>query len=613
MKLNCDNIIPCGEEAKYRILILHDGFDQDTDPFRVTLQWGFDGDQLTIDKRQMIRDDEGNYYIAFDTSQMRGKVTAVCSFDVPDLDFPDGLRTEVNRQYLCIVVKSPSPRFLCTPPFGGDSEVVYKRTSRPNITPYVPVLTSTGDTLLTKNGEYIYVKKSGNMKEYRLSQTGPELEALLEKIDEMGVVHATYAELVEMRDEGKFIPGVTYRITDYVTTVSGPVDSYLNVSTLRSAGHAFDILVTALDEKTLSNDAKAIQHSDSDEDYFHGSRLSDWKLKYSLDNDTALFLYADTDNGKGVIYGLTDEFGNNALYDFKNVQTLRYPMTTSAVKNSDVDGNDLRFISYYYTTGKFADRTSNPYKLHRHEGYFTESWMASQDDIVSAFPSLNLSASGTRIFCLLSERFSDYDAFCLCGTPVWLYTFSFDNGEDFLDPSLNGNIKNVILRQPLNGPWNMNVFINSNSMAPSPRESIIDATGCTLTGTFNSTFIGNYSYAARAINDSTVNAETCFFAGGISNSKIYSMEDSWFYFNMEYTTIEQMYGVTSYNAFEHCVFEGYIDECNIYTTANKEIQSLHTYGSISGLDIDVDDDDYLKFAAMTSDDPALRIWKPADE
>lgn len=148
MKLNCDNIIPCGEEAKYRILILHDGFDQDTDPFRVTLQWGFDGDNMVIDKSQMIRDTSGNYYIKFDTSRMSGKVMAVCSFDVPDSDFPDGLRTEVNRQYLCIVVRNPSPRFLCTPPFSGDSEVVYKRTSIPNIS-------SPGNLLYESGGLYL--------------------------------------------------------------------------------------------------------------------------------------------------------------------------------------------------------------------------------------------------------------------------------------------------------------------------------------------------------------------------------------------------------------------------------------------------------------------------
>lgn len=46
--------------------------------------------------------------------------------------------------------------------------------------------------------------------------------------------------------------------------------------------------------------------------------MNAWELKYCLDNDKKLFNWAETD-GKGVIYYLKDEFGNEAPYDFKNV------------------------------------------------------------------------------------------------------------------------------------------------------------------------------------------------------------------------------------------------------------------------------------------------------
>lgn len=59
--------------------------------------------------------------------------------------------------------------------------------------------------------------------------------------------------------------------------------------------------------------------------------MNAWELKYCLDNDKALFDWADT-NGKGVIYYMKDEYGNEAPYDFKNVQFKRY--TVSAVTNN---------------------------------------------------------------------------------------------------------------------------------------------------------------------------------------------------------------------------------------------------------------------------------------
>ena len=60
--------------------------------------------------------------------------------------------------------------------------------------------------------------------------------------------------------------------------------------------------------------------------------LESWELKYCLDNDKTRFAWADTNNGKGVVWWMKDEFGNEAWYDFKNVQFLRYLIT-------DVDGD----------------------------------------------------------------------------------------------------------------------------------------------------------------------------------------------------------------------------------------------------------------------------------
>lgn len=52
--------------------------------------------------------------------------------------------------------------------------------------------------------------------------------------------------------------------------------------------------------------------------YFNNSGLSSWEIKYTLENDQSKYSWANI-NGKGVIYYMKDEYGNEATYDFKNV------------------------------------------------------------------------------------------------------------------------------------------------------------------------------------------------------------------------------------------------------------------------------------------------------
>lgn len=92
----------------------------------------------------------------------------------------------------------------------------------------------------------------------------------------------THSELVALRDAGQLTAGAFYRITDYET-----VTTQANTT---SAGYQFDIIVQALDERTLSEDAQAIHHEG--DTYFANSRLESWQLKYTLDNDTARFSWA---------------------------------------------------------------------------------------------------------------------------------------------------------------------------------------------------------------------------------------------------------------------------------------------------------------------------------
>lgn len=147
-------------------------------------------------------------------------------------------------------------------------------------------------------------------------------------------VDLTYEELKSLRDNAQLIPGQQYRITDYVTTTAQ--------ENTRSAGHQFDVIVTADNENTLNEVARACLHEG--DTYFSeaGANLAAWQIWYSLDNDTERFAWADTENGKGVIYYMKDEHDNEAPYDFKNIQFKRYKVT------SDLEGADLTTLSQEY-------------------------------------------------------------------------------------------------------------------------------------------------------------------------------------------------------------------------------------------------------------------------
>lgn len=127
-------------------------------------------------------------------------------------------------------------------------------------------------------------------------------------------VDLTYEELKSLRDSAQLIPGQQYRITDYMTTTTQAGTA--------SAGHQFDIIVTSKSENELFEYAKADYHEG--DTYFLNSNLSAWELKYTLDNNTSKYAWADATNGKGVIYYMKDEWNNECPYDFKNILISSY-------------------------------------------------------------------------------------------------------------------------------------------------------------------------------------------------------------------------------------------------------------------------------------------------
>ena len=144
---------------------------------------------------------------------------------------------------------------------------------------------------------------------------------LIDKLNELAMgggsgemlVDILYSELVQMRDSSILVPGQKYKIVDYTTTT-------VQYNT-QSAGHTFDVIVTALSTNKLSEIASCVRKAG--DTYFTNAKLEAWEIKYCIDNNTSRFAWANTTNGKGVIYYMKDEWGNECPYDFKNIQYLK--------------------------------------------------------------------------------------------------------------------------------------------------------------------------------------------------------------------------------------------------------------------------------------------------
>ena len=142
-------------------------------------------------------------------------------------------------------------------------------------------------------------------------------------------IEKTWSELKALRDNSTLVPGQWYRITDYVTTTT--------TTDTQSAGYAFDIIVRADRSNALNENAYAAKHSG--DLHFSSDNMSAWELKYCINNDTDRFAWADSTNGKGVIYYMKDEFNNECPYDFKNIRFKVGAKTQPGTKDN----------VYYYT------------------------------------------------------------------------------------------------------------------------------------------------------------------------------------------------------------------------------------------------------------------------
>lgn len=118
----------------------------------------------------------------------------------------------------------------------------------------------------------------------------------------------THAQLLALKNGGGLIPGCQYRITDYVATTTQ--------DGTESANHPYDIVVTATGNAHIASEAYALPR---DGDTYFGAGITRWKIWYSVENDSTRYRWADTVNGKGVVYRMIDQYGNDLPFDFKGI------------------------------------------------------------------------------------------------------------------------------------------------------------------------------------------------------------------------------------------------------------------------------------------------------
>ena len=210
-------------------------------------------------------------------------------------------------------------------------------------------------------------------------QAGILVHAIANRLDEVAsaagstkptnnLIPITYSDLVSLRDSSKLYPGATYRITDYKCSSS-------DANTV-AVSNKFDILVKAIDTNKLSEHCGALRNA-SDTYFPTVTNFDAWEVWYCLDNDTTRFGWAST-SGKGVIYRLIDEFGNDCPYDFKNIMFKRTTGWFSEHKDwctnvlGDVPASEKQYFTFSLTrpTLNGVDLSKNYYNKQKYLKFY---------------------------------------------------------------------------------------------------------------------------------------------------------------------------------------------------------------------------------------------------
>lgn len=170
-------------------------------------------------------------------------------------------------------------------------------------------LVKSGDESNNMYTEYIY---SNNKWE----KLGEQSKLNLDEYTNLQKV--TYSELIDGLNNSTLIPGKQYQITDYNLTVNREWDrdGYAEGPGLSVGPGLFDVIVTANAADSIDSEARATWHEG--DTYFEDQKLDAWRIWYDPWNNYLEYPWCDY-YGKGCIYRMIDESGNDVPYDFKHM------------------------------------------------------------------------------------------------------------------------------------------------------------------------------------------------------------------------------------------------------------------------------------------------------
>ena len=158
------------------------------------------------------------------------------------------------------------------------------------------------------------------------------------------MINVTYEELVNLRNNSKLVPGAKYRMIDYETMTSQ--------EGTQSAGHPFDLILTALNERTLDEKCSAIQSERDTDGYFANSNLAAWDIMYCLNNDVVKYPWAATKSLTITMLGIPIQCLYNGIYVYFGLEYESYLGTNAfdgfiiLIKNQNpTNGDDLIILS----------------------------------------------------------------------------------------------------------------------------------------------------------------------------------------------------------------------------------------------------------------------------
>lgn len=152
-------IIQQGERGKYFIRSDKRDFNLETDNYWLEIIHGMPAEKIVIHKSEFLNL-LGRWVFSFPTDNIVGPVLARLVMEIFDPDCPDGLRTEIDEQYIAFVVTNPCPQFFkCPCCFGtGEHEIVYDRTEESDIgSRYARLCDVDGHPFRTSDDGYLYV------------------------------------------------------------------------------------------------------------------------------------------------------------------------------------------------------------------------------------------------------------------------------------------------------------------------------------------------------------------------------------------------------------------------------------------------------------------------